>query len=146
MNTQTPSAAEVLARLTAAMDAHDLDALTACFAPDYRLTDPAHPSRSFTGSAQVRKTWGTLFDAVPDISLVVTSSIATDDAFWLEGRQVGTRRDGAPVDNTLVFVAAVSGGRITSARIYVTPVEGGGPDVDGVIGAMAGLPGRAVAP
>jgi hypothetical protein len=41
-------------RLAAAMNAHDLDAFVALFAPDYDSAQPAHPDRAFTGSEQVR--------------------------------------------------------------------------------------------
>ncbi|WUV53224.1 nuclear transport factor 2 family protein [Amycolatopsis sp. NBC_01480] len=47
-------------RLADAINRHDLDALTACFAPVYESTFPAHPSRSFTGRDQVRRNWETL--------------------------------------------------------------------------------------
>jgi hypothetical protein len=44
--------AGVLARLERATNAHDVNALVACFAPDYRNDTPAHPKRSFTGREQ----------------------------------------------------------------------------------------------
>ena len=48
--------AEIMNRLLSAMNAHDLDAFVACFAADYESQQPAHPSRAFRGSDQVRKT------------------------------------------------------------------------------------------
>jgi hypothetical protein len=42
--------------LQRATDARDLEALVACFAPDYRNETPAHPERGFTGREQVRAT------------------------------------------------------------------------------------------
>ena len=47
----------VLGRLIQATNAHDIDAIVACFAPAYRNDTPAHPARSFTGRDQVRRTW-----------------------------------------------------------------------------------------
>ena len=35
--------AQIMDRLLAAMNAHDLDAFVACFAPDYASQQPAHP-------------------------------------------------------------------------------------------------------
>lgn len=54
-----------LRRLQEATNAHDLDALVACFAPDYRNETPAHPSRSFQGNEQVRANWRQIFEFVP---------------------------------------------------------------------------------
>jgi ketosteroid isomerase-like protein len=51
----------VVDRMTDAINRHDLDALTACFAPVYASTFPAHPARSFTGRDQVRRNWETIF-------------------------------------------------------------------------------------
>jgi ketosteroid isomerase-like protein len=134
--TRTP--ADVLDTLVATTNAHDLEGLVDCFADDYILTDPVHPARSFTGAAQVRKNWGTFFAAVPDIHLDVQRHAVTADGFWLEAAQAGTRRDGVRLEGQMVFIATVCAGRIASAHIYVAPVERGGPDVDTVIGAMAG--------
>lgn len=134
--TRTP--AQALEQLIGSTNAHDLDGLVDCFSIEYELTDPVHPARSFTGAAQVRKNWTTLFSAVPDIHLEVQQQAVTDDGFWLEAHQVGTRLDDVPLDAQMVFIATVSGGRITRAHIYVAPVEPGGPDIDRAIGAIAG--------
>ena len=140
MDSPTRSSSQVLEHLVAATNAHDLNDLVDCFAADYVLTDPVHPARSFTGAAQVRTNWGTFFAAVPDLCLEVQARAVVDDGFWLEARQVGTRRDGAPLDSQMVFIAAVSRGRIASARVYVAPVEQGGPDIDAAVGALSGTP------
>lgn len=137
MNT-TRTPAQVLDRLVAAVNAHDLDGLVDCFAENYALTDPVHPARSFTGAAQVRKNWNTVFNAVPDVHLDVEGQAVTDAGFWLEGTQVGTRWDGRRVETRMVFIAVVAGGRISSAHMYAAPVEPGGPDIDAVFAAMAG--------
>jgi ketosteroid isomerase-like protein len=135
---RTDTPAHVLGSLVQDFNVHDLDALVGHFADDYTLTDPAHPTRSFVGSAQVRRNWGMFFSAVPDIRLEVVGRVVTDDGFWLDGLQLGTRTDGARVENSMVFIARVDDGRITSARIWVTPVERGGPDIDAVFAEMAG--------
>jgi hypothetical protein len=46
---------EVMNELLEAMNAHDLDAFVACFAPDYRSEQPVHPSRAFEGNDKVRE-------------------------------------------------------------------------------------------
>ena len=40
---------EMMDRVLAAMNAHDIDAFVACFATDYRSEQPAHPDRAFSG-------------------------------------------------------------------------------------------------
>ena len=136
----TRSPSQVLSDLVAATNAHDLDGLVDCFATDYVLTDPAHPARSFVGSAQVRKNWGTLFAAMPDLRFELQQHVVTDDGFWMEGAQSGTRPDGAVMHAQMVFLAVVAAGCVTRAHIYVVPVEPGGPDINAVMAAMAGPP------
>lgn len=134
--TRTP--AQVLDRLVTAANTHDIDGLVDCFAQDYTLTDPVHPARSFSGSAQVRRNWTTMFDAVPDVRLDVQDVAVTDTGFWLEAAQAGTRRDGRRLETRMVFIAVVEGDRISSAHMYAAPVEQGGPGIDAVFAAMAG--------
>jgi len=53
---QTHSSPKVVfERMISALNRHDLDAMVACFAPDFRSEQPFHPGRSFTGQAGVRK-------------------------------------------------------------------------------------------
>ena len=65
---------EVMNQLLEAMNAHDLDAFVACFAPDYRSEQPAHPSRAFDGSDKVRENWTSVFSGVPDFNAVAGQS------------------------------------------------------------------------
>lgn len=44
--------AEIMNRLRSAMNAHDVAAFVACFAPDYETQQPAHPRWFFRGSAE----------------------------------------------------------------------------------------------
>jgi ketosteroid isomerase-like protein len=71
--------AAVLERLRRATNDHDVDAVTACFAPDYRNETPAHPERSFVGREQVRSNWTQIFAAVPDVTADVVR-YAVDEA------------------------------------------------------------------
>ena len=43
------SAKEVVTRLHAAMNAHDIDAFVSLFDPDYDSRQPVHPDRAFRG-------------------------------------------------------------------------------------------------
>src|SRR5712672_3991568 len=94
-NDSTIDAASMLARLERATNAHDLNALVACFAPDYRNETPAHPERGFTGREQVRTNWEQIFAFIPDITARVLRSAVNGDEAWSEREHRGTRRDGA---------------------------------------------------
>jgi ketosteroid isomerase-like protein len=121
--------AAVVERLVAAVNAHDLDALAACFAGDYRNETPAHPRRGFRGREQVRRNWTQLFEGVPDLRAQVLSA-AEGDRVWTEWDISGTRGDGAPFAMRGVVIFGVGGGLIASARFYLEPVEEASGDVD----------------
>ena len=55
-----------------AVNGHDLDALAACFAADYRNETPVHPARGFVGRDQVRRNWEQLFGGIPDLAGTIT--------------------------------------------------------------------------
>ena len=57
-------------RLCGAVNGHDLDALAACFAADYRNETPVHPARGFVGREQVRRNWEQLFGGIPDLARI----------------------------------------------------------------------------
>ena len=57
---------ELAEQLNAALNAHDIDAFVALFAPDYDSAQPAHPDRAFRGREQVRANWSGMFAGVPD--------------------------------------------------------------------------------
>lgn len=113
-------------RLVAATNAHDLEALVACFDPDYVLEMPAHPSRGFRGTAQVRRNWEQFFTLIPDISVSVVRMVTDGDVEWSEQEMRGTRRDGTTHDMRGVFICGARADRIIWARFYLEPVDGTG--------------------
>ena len=128
-------------RLCDATNRHDLDAIVDCFAPDYRNETPTHPSRGFQGREQVRRNWGQILAAVPDVSATVLRSVADGDAVWSEWEMRGTRRDGAAHLMRGVIVFGVQDRRANWARFYLDPVDLGGGDVnEAVRRAVVGAP------
>jgi ketosteroid isomerase-like protein len=127
----------VVERLYRAVNTRDLDAIVACFAPDYRNQTPAHPPRGFTGNDQVRRNWAQILSAVPNLRATVTCTTTCTtpdgDQVWIEAEHAGTRDDGAPHLLRGVIIFGVSGDMITSARFYLEPVESGSGDVDAAI-------------
>lgn len=119
--------------LAEAMNAHDIDAFVALFAPDYDSRQPAHPDRAFTGSDQVRQNWSAVFAGVPDFQAELVAAAADGDVLWSEWRWRGTGLDMAGV-----LVGGVSDGRLAWARLYVEPVESGGEGIDAAVRDMTG--------
>jgi hypothetical protein len=107
-------------RLEAAMNAHDIDAFVALFAPDYDSAQPAHPDRAFTGSEQVRANWSEIFAGVPDFRAELLRSSSDGATLWTEWEWTGT---GLHVAGVIVF--GVRDDRFAWARLYVEPVEQG---------------------
>lgn len=131
--TDTP--AELLARLTAAMNRHDLGALVACFDPDYESDQPAHPDRQFRGAAQVERNWSALFGALPDFRVEVVRRVVEGDDLWVEWRWTGTRADGTRLDSRGACIFGVRAGHLAWGRLYMEDVAMG----QGIRAAVATL-------
>jgi len=109
-------------RLQAGINAHDLDALVACFAEGHVSEAPCHPDRSFTGAAQVRRNWTQILGGVPDLSARLVSSTVNGDRVWCEWEWAGTRLDGMPHVMRGVTITSVADGLIAGTRFYMEPV------------------------
>ena len=112
-------------------NAHDLDGIVACFAPDYRSEIPLHPERSFTGSEQVRRNWTRILAGVPDVQTTVLATAVDGDTVWSDWEHTGTRTDGSPHLIRGVMIFTVTGDQITAARVYLEPVVAPAPP-DGI--------------
>jgi ketosteroid isomerase-like protein len=113
----------VIDRLIDAINKHDLDELTACFAPDFENVWPAHPARSFTGRDGVRRTWEMMFRARQNIKAAVAAHVRTGDEIWAEWEFVGTEQDGTTFHQRGVIIVVVNGDVIAQARFYMEPVD-----------------------
>ncbi len=133
-------ARDVIARLVAATNAHDLDALVGCFAPGYLNETPAHPPHGFRGREQVRRNWTTIFGAVPDIAARVIATAVDDERVWTELEMTGSRADGTPHAMAGVIIFSVADEQIVSARFYLEPVESTSGDVNAAVERAAGAP------
>lgn len=131
-----PDMLDVVDRLVAATNAHDLDVLVGCFAPDYVNQTPAHPLRGFRGRDQVRRNWTAIFAGVPDIAARVTAAAADGERVFTEWEMSGTRRDGTPHAMAGVIIFGIRGDQIASARFYLEPVESASGDVNAAVGQL----------
>ncbi len=113
----------VFERMIQAANRHDLDAMVACFAPDYRSEQPLHPERDFTGQAGVRNNWSFFFTTIPDIQVEVLNEVAEGDTVWAELHYHGTQTDGKKFTVRGVTLQGIQADQIIWARLYIEPVQ-----------------------
>jgi ketosteroid isomerase-like protein len=135
-----PTPPPLVGRIQAAINAHDLEALVGCFASDYRNETPAHPSRGFVGSAQVRANWVQILGAIPDLHAVLVRAHADGDTEWAEWHWSGTRPDGGVLGMRGVTILGVAGGEAAWARFYMEPVDDDGIGVEATVRNQVGAP------
>lgn len=138
MNTATSSGLALATRLRDAVNHHDLDAMVDCFAVDFVNETPAHPARSFRGHDQVRKNWGQIFAAVPNLEAELIASVGSENTVWTEWEMRGTRSDAVPHLMRGVSIFEIRNDRFASVRFYLEPVERSGVGVDAAVSAAVG--------
>jgi ketosteroid isomerase-like protein len=127
-------------RLAAATNAHDIDALVACFADDYLNETPAHPDRGFRGADQVRRNWTQLFAGMPDLTSRVLAATIDGDTEWSEWEMSGLRPDGTAHLMRGVIIFGVRDDKAAWARFYLEPVEVASGDADAAIARASAGP------
>jgi ketosteroid isomerase-like protein len=132
----------VIERLTAAQNAHDLEAMLACFHDDYRSEQPLFRSRTFQGIGQVRANWSALLEAIPDFQAQILRSAVEGDTVFVEVHWTGTKADGTPLEERGVLIMGVRDDRVAWGRLYADEVEREGADIDAAVRRMAGTEGR----
>ena len=119
-NVQMQSSAKVVfERMIQAANRHDLEAMVACFAPDFRSEQPFYPERNFTGQAGVRKNWSFFFSTMPDFQVEVLSGAVEGDTVWAELYYHGTQVDGKKQVTRGVTISGIQGEQIAWARLYI---------------------------
>ena len=113
----------VVDRMQRAMNAHDLDAFVALFAPDYDSAFPVHPERAVHGPEQVRRNWEHNFTEIPDMRATVLRATQDGDTVWTEWEWTGTLSNGAKYLSRGVVILGVRDDRVAWARLYTEPVE-----------------------
>jgi len=130
---------EVVDRLTAAMNAHDLGAVAGLIHEDYRSEQPVHPGRAFTGRAQMLANWEAMLAGIPDFRAEICRSVQDGDTTWTEWRWSGTRSDGKAFEMRGVTLFKVTGGQVVAGRLYLEDIE---RDVVGIEQTVEDLSGR----
>ena len=132
------SMTDVIDRLVTAMNAHDLDAVTALIHENYRSTQPAHPGRAFVGRDQMRANWEAMFAGIPDFHAAVTRSVQDGDTTWSEWHWSGTRSDGQPFEVRGVALFEIVDGQIVAGRLYLEDVELQPASIEDAVEALSG--------
>src|SRR5919106_2414125 len=101
-----------------AANRHDLEAMVACFAPDYHGELPFTPERNFTGQAGVRKNWGFFFSTMPDFRVEIRRSAEEGDTVWAELFFHGTQADGTKRMMQGVNIMGIQSGKIAWGKLY----------------------------
>ena len=131
-----PLPAAIVERLCQATNDHDLEALTSCFALDYRNETPVHPARGFQGRAQVRRNWEQIFAFVPDVHAEVIRRAVDGEIAWTEWEMTGTRGDGSAHCMRGVIMFGVRDGVAQWARFYLEALDSDATTVDAAVRAQ----------
>jgi ketosteroid isomerase-like protein len=143
-DTEPPTA--LIQRLLAATNAHDVEAVVACFSTSYRNETPAHPARSFDGPDQVRRNWEQIFAFVPDLTADVLRVAVDGDTVWSEWEHRGTRADGSAHLLRGVVILGVTDSMADWARFYLEPVDTDDSDINAAVQRQVATGGRRSAP
>ena len=123
-NAQTQSSPQVVfERMIQAANRHDLEAMVAYFAPDFRSEQPFYPERNFTGQAGVRKNWSFFFSTMPDFQAEVLSEAVEGDTVWAELHYHGTQVDGKKHVTQGVTISGIQGEEIVWAKLYIVTIQ-----------------------
>ena len=124
---QDPSRPNAVAgRWVRALTAHDLDAVVACFAPEYEDEAPARRGEVFHGNQKVRENMAALFQNITDVRADLLGCVVDGDTVWIEWRMHGTRRDGTPMEFVGVNIFGVRDDQFVWGRIYTELVRDAG--------------------
>ena len=130
MSQPTPDPITVVNRLHQAWTAHELEAVVACFHPDYESIHPCHPDRNFKGRSLIRMSWGAIFESVPDLRADLCRWAVTGNTVWTEWRWAGKHLDGQSYEAAGIIIFEIEAEHIRRARLYSETLQSAGLDWD----------------
>ncbi len=129
---------DIINRLLAAINAHDLEAAAGLFHERYHSEQPAHPGRAFVGRDQMHANWAAMFAGVPDFHAELPRSAQHGDTVWSEWSWSGTRTDGLPFEMRGVTLFQVDAEFIVAGRLYMQDVETAQVDIEQAVEDLSG--------
>ncbi|WP_258805133.1 nuclear transport factor 2 family protein [Pseudarthrobacter sp. NS4] len=130
---------DVVDKLAAALNDHDLEAAAALFHEHYRSEQPAHPGRAFVGRAQMHANWKAMFAGIPDFRAELIRSVDDGGTTWSEWSWSGNRVDGQDFRVRGVGLFEIKNGQITAARLYLEDVERENVSIEEAVQSLSGL-------
>ncbi len=135
---------DVIDRLVAALNRHDLAGAVGLIDEDYRSEQPAHPGRAFRGRDQMRANWEAMFAGVPDFRAELRRSVRDGNSIWSEWRWSGIRTDGQIFQMCGVTIFEVAADQIVAGRLYLEDVERDGAQIEQAVESLSGQRPRQV--
>lgn len=129
---------EVVNRLAAALNVHDLEAAAALFHENYRSEQPAHPGRTFVGRAQMHANWQAMFAGIPDFRAELIRSVDDGDTTWSEWSWYGHRVDGHDFRVRGVTLFEIKNGQISGGSLYLEDVEHADVSIQDAVQTLSG--------
>jgi len=129
---------DVVERLAALMNAHDLRKATALLHQDYRSEQPVHPGRAFVGRAQMEANWKAMFDGIPDFHAELIRSVQDGETVWTEWHWTGSRSDGEPFEMRGITLFQVQQDQIVAGRLYLENVDRDDARIEDVVEELSG--------
>ena len=129
---------DVIERLAAAMNQHDLEGAAGLIHEDYRSEQPLHPSLAFGGRAQMRANWEAMFAGIPDFHAELISSVQDGDTCWSEWHWTGSPTNGPPLEVRGVTLFQIRDGLIVAGRLYMEDVDLEDTGIDEAVEARSG--------
>jgi len=129
---------DVVERLAALMNEHDLPGAAALMHQDYRSEQPAHPGRAFVGRAQMEANWKAMFDGIPDFHAELVRSVQDGETVWAEWHWTGSRSDGEPFEVRGVSLFEVQHDQIVAGRLYLEDVVRDDAGIEEAVQALSG--------
>jgi ketosteroid isomerase-like protein len=122
---------DLIERLRAALEAHDLDRFVEFFHDDYVGERPRYPDAPPSTKADVRANWAEVLSDVPDLRVQVPAAVEDGDKIWVEWRAYGAARSGALLELRGIIIFGVRDDRVAWSRMYLEPVEQEGKPLPG---------------
>ncbi len=129
---------DVVERLAALMNEHDLPRAVALIHQDYRSEQPVHPGRAFVGRAQMEANWKSMFDGIPDFHAELVRSVHDGETTWTEWHWTGNRSDGNPFEMRGITLFEVQQDQIVAGRLYLEEVDSNDARIADVVEELSG--------
>jgi len=118
---------DVVDRFFGALNARDLDTVSACVHPDFEMVAPQAPARGFVGGAQEVENMRYLVDTYADLEVHVLRRARAGDEVWTETTATAA---GLEVAAVIIWEIDEATDTLRRGRFYSEPVAHDAPGID----------------